>query len=141
MSFRPAGRDIAVITTAEGKLDVVLDSSGPNKGNPRFGNDGAHALITRIFRRKGKYYWDRTGQSGTDLHLIKDDRQSTPSKMQAAVEDGCDQVRQAGKITRSLVQVRKIQARYEIGLAWRVPGEETDRTLVDNQGRTAGLKV
>lgn len=125
MSFRPAGTDFALVETDDGKVDIVLDLAGPNRGNFRFDNTRAHALFTRIFRHKGAYYFDRTGQGGTNLYTIKDDRLATPSKFQSYVEDGADQVRQSGKIQSYAVKVRRVSpGRYQIDVAWALPGSD-----------------
>ena len=125
MSFRPAGTDIAVITNAEGWPDIVFDTTGPNKGNPRYDNTRAHALFSRIFRKKGRYYWDRTGQSGTLLHTVKDDRQAAAARIQSAVEDGADQIKARRLIVRYEVAVQRLRpGLYQWSIGWTPTGAQ-----------------
>jgi hypothetical protein len=123
MSFRPGGADVAVCALPNGKLDLVLDTAGPNRGNFRFDNTRAHTVLTSVVRKKGKYYWDGTGQAGTLIYTVKDDRQSTKQSLQAYAEDGCGQAQSKRYISSYQVQVqRPATGRYLIGISWTIPG-------------------
>lgn len=124
MSFVPGGPDVALQALSTGKLDLIIDAAGPNQGNVRFDGNRTASLFSRIVMRKGSYYWDQAGTEGTALLSIKDDRAGTPSKLSAAVTDGCEQVKALQYLTTYQVSVSKPRfANYQITVAWTVPGQ------------------
>lgn len=103
MALQFTGRDVALQRTASGKFDLVFSKSGPNKGNPVLDNTCTHAVLTTLLSKKrgirpgsqsaeGGYYWDTTGQRGTLLWTVNQDRLATPSQLKAYAEDGGQQI-------------------------------------------------
>jgi len=133
MTFVPGGPDVALVALPGGKVDLVLDRAGPNKGNVRFDRTAAHPLFSRIFSRKGLAYWDASGQRGTQVYTVKDDRTGTPSRLHSYVEDGCGQAKALRLISAYRVKVSKPGRFYQIDVEWQVPG------LQKPQGMSAKL--
>lgn len=88
MAFVPAGDDIAVRVGASGRLRRIWDTTGPNKGNPRFDTTKEHAVWISVFARRGQYWADQTGTFGSLVYTLPQDPKATPQKFVSYAEDG-----------------------------------------------------
>src|SRR4051812_6467707 len=78
------GTDVAMFrNTDTGKFDIAWDSTN----NIMFDNSKAHAVLSVLFERKGEYWADTSGQRGSYLALVKEDRTASPSKMAGYAQD------------------------------------------------------
>lgn len=123
MALQFTGRDVALVRDdATGKFDLIFQTSGPGRGNPLLDNTCTHAVLTTLLSKKrgirpgsqsaeGGYYWDTTGQRGTLLWTVNQDRLATPSQLRAYAEDGGQQ----------LVNLRYLAA-FEASATKRGPG-------------------
>lgn len=146
MAFVPAGVDVALVASQRtpGRLNFVIDSVGPNAGNPRFTNDREHAVLTRLMSRRrgrapgaqqeqGGYYWDATGLRGTLLWTIKLDRLATRSDLLAAADDAGQQLVNE-KVIKTLVgsakRVLGERGKWRLTISWLLPnGTQPTRTI------------
>ncbi len=120
-----AGEDVALVASKRrpGKLTFEFDESG----DLRFDDTQAYAVLTSVICKKDHYRWD--GDFGTDFHKIKQDRSTTGSVMAACARSGGDACRAAGLITEFTPQADRLRTgRWRLGLFWRVPGVDPDRT-------------
>ena len=78
------GSDIAMFrNTDSGKYDLQWDATG----NVIFDNSRSHAVLSVLYETKGQYWADTTGQRGSYLSLVKEDRVSAPSKLVGYAQD------------------------------------------------------
>lgn len=99
MAFTSTGRDIAVTVNANtGKLRRVWDTSGPNKGNPRFDDTAEHAVYISVFSQRGAWWADTTGTFGSLVFTLFNDAKATPQKFVNYAEDGLAPLVTAGRI-------------------------------------------
>lgn len=144
--FIPAGADVALVGSQRtpGRMQAVIDSTGPNSGNPRFTNDREHAVLTTLMSKRrgrspgaqqeqGGYYWDPTGLRGTLLWTIKLDRLATRSDLLAAADDAGQQLVNA-KLIKTLVgsaeRVLGERGKWRLTVSWILPnGTQPTRTI------------
>lgn len=88
MAFVPAGDDIAVRVGVRGRLRRIWDTSGPNKGNPRFDTTKEHAVWISVFAQRGQYWADTTGTFGSLIYTLPQDPKATPQKFVSYAQDG-----------------------------------------------------
>lgn len=89
MAFTSQGTDIAVTTNpATGKLRRVWDTTGSNKGNPRFDSTEAHAVYISVFCRRAQYWGDPTGTLGSLAYTVFSNPKITPAALVSYVNDG-----------------------------------------------------
>ena len=99
MAFVPGGSDIAVkINPLNRKLRRIWDTTGPNKGNPRFDSTQEHAVYISIFARRNQYWADTTGTFGSLVYTLLQDLKATPAKFVSYATDGLAPLVIAGKI-------------------------------------------
>lgn len=134
--FRPLGIDIALKPSQRrpGRFDLDWETSGPNKGNPRFDNDRQHAVLTLLTARKrgrrvgsrveeGGYYWDETGERGTLIWTVQYDRLATASQLRAYAEDGGAQLVARGIVeTLTAEPERQSPGRWRTFVEYTLPG-------------------
>src|SRR4051812_31528216 len=100
------GSDVTMVRNpSTGKFDIQWDETG----NVDFDDSEAHAVLSVLYERKGQYWADATGQRGSFLYAVKEDRKVTPYAMQGYAEDAMSLLVDQGKISpppgQSKVQV------------------------------------
>ena len=89
------GADVALARNpVTGKFDLQFDSTNA----VMFDDSVSHAVLSLILEHRGRYWADATGQRGSFLYLVKEDRKATPSQMQSYVEDALSLLVDQGKI-------------------------------------------
>ena len=130
MSFSPTGVDIELVRNINtGRFDLDFETSGPNKGNPRFSNSRSHAVLSILVSKKrdpitgdGGYYFDRTGTRGTFLYKVRYDRLSTGSQLKSYAEDGGQQLISRILITSfSSSPTKKPNGGWNLSVSWSTP--------------------
>lgn len=107
--------DAALRRTARGKLSLVW---GPD-GDLVFDDTGAYPVLTTVYTRKGAYFFDDTGDQGTYLHLVKQDKFSTGDQLRAYGQDAIDQCKAAGIVEGGSTSATRIRpGSWELGLSW-----------------------
>ncbi len=80
--FQHTGNDIELIKNeVNGKFDIAWSTSGVNKGNPIFGNTRSHTVFSLLRSNRGQYYWDTTGNRGSQLYQVTQDNSTSRSKL------------------------------------------------------------
>lgn len=139
--FRAVGIDIALKQSdrAPGRWDVDWESSGPNKGNPRFGDERHHAVLTLLLAWKrgrrlgtkiyeGGYYFDTKGTRGTLIWTVQYDLLATASQLKAYAEDAGQQAIARGIIAKLTAEARRLSpGRWRLDVAWVLPGPDAQR--------------
>lgn len=108
MAFTSLGRDIAVRSNPiTGKLRRVWDTTGPNKGNPRFDDTENHAVYLSIFAHRGAWWADTIGTFGSLVYTLLNDPKATPTKFVTYANDGLAPLVTAGRITNPKVYAER----------------------------------
>lgn len=128
MAFTSNGRDMAVrINPLTGKLRRIWDTSGPNKGNPRFDNSEAHAVYVSVFCQRGAWWADATGTFGSLVYTLFSDAKATPQKFVSYAQDGLDPLVTAGRITEAEAYATRAYDRMDGTVTYRTPdGKEQE---------------
>jgi len=138
MAFKSTGKDIALRRNdTNGKFTFDWATSGPNKGNPNFDDSRANAVLVTLNSYKrdpvagtGGYYWDPSGLRGTFLYKVKQDRLATKGQLQAAADDGGQQL-----ISKLVIQTftstaeRKAPGKWTLTVEWSVPAGQYKQTV------------
>jgi phage gp46-like protein len=80
--------------------DIAWDTAGTNTGNPTVDDRMGHAVLSRLYSHRGKWWADATGRRGSELYTLKHDTIATPGKVVAFVEDALRPLLDAKKIAR-----------------------------------------
>jgi phage gp46-like protein len=89
MALTSQGSDIAVaVSPRSGRLRRIWDTSGTNKGNPRFDNTREHAVWVSVFCLRNAYWADSTGTFGSLVPTLRQDPKATPAQFVSYAEDG-----------------------------------------------------
>lgn len=125
MAFTSPGADLVLSRNSfTGKLDLQWDSTG----NPVYGDDMSHAVLSLVFERKGEWatYPEDTTSRGSYLWTIAQDRKSTPSKAKAYVEEALSPLVDAKKILNLVVFTSRPQpGRLDLNITYQTPGGQT----------------
>lgn len=134
MAMQFTGSDVALQRNAtNGRYDLVLQQSGPGRGNPVLDTTRTHAVLTTLVSMKrgtrpgartpeGGYYWDTSGRRGTLLWTISQDRLATPSQLQAYAEDGGQQLVDLKFIaTFKAAASRRAPGKFAVTATWTLP--------------------
>lgn len=126
------GIDVALQRNdATGKFDLVLSTSGPNKGNPKLESTRAHAVLTTLVSRKrgqrggsdtaeGGYYFDPYNRRGSLLWSVTQDRLSTVSQLTAYADDAGQQLVELKQIATFTARSSKIgPGKYRVDCEWK----------------------
>jgi len=114
-------------------LDVTLNRNGRGKftfswsaGDLRFDDKAVYPVFSTLWMPKGAYYWDSTGQQGTLLSTVKQDRMRTGSQLAAYGRDALEQC-QGAKLLRAVdVSARRTRpGSYLVDLLWTGPSGDT----------------
>ena len=134
MALQLTGIDVALVRNdSNGKFDLQVSISGPNKGNPVMSSDRSHAVLTTLLSRKrgtrpgaetpeGGYYGDTSGRRGTLLWTISQDKLATPSQLAAFAQDGGQQLldlKMIGSFTAAAARVRA--GKFRVDVRWTLP--------------------
>lgn len=112
--------DAALRRTARGKLTLVW---GPD-GDLVFDDTGAYPVLTTVHTHKGRYFFDTSGEQGTFLHLVKQDKFSTGDQLRAYGQDALDQCKAAGIIESGSTTARRERpGSWLLGLSWMRNGK------------------
>lgn len=86
-----------------------------------------YPVLATVVMQKGGYYFDSTGQAGTLLYTVKNDRLTTGSRLVAYASDGMKQVEDAGLISNGSVSAEKVRTgSWRLNLRWRTAeGQQT----------------
>lgn len=142
MAFTSKGIDIELKPSPSrpGRRTFDWDTSGPNKGNPKFGNSRAHAVISCLVswkrgRRRGSKveeggtFWDESGQRGTLIWTVTHDTLATGSQLLAYAEDAGRQLVARGIIASlTAVPTRLAPGRWQLDVSWTLPGADKPLT-------------
>lgn len=124
---------MALAVGPNGKMDLVFDTTGANKGNPRCDSTRTFAVLTTLMSWKrgrrvgssvdeGGWIWDPEGTRGTLLWTVGHDRLSTPSQLRAYAEDGAQQLQRLGFVqTWETEPVRRAPGKWLLNVRWTVP--------------------
>lgn len=122
MAFTSTGRDIAVkVNPLTGKLRRVWDTSGPNKGNPRFDDSEEHAVYVSVFCRRGAWWADSTGTFGSLMYTLFGDAKATPAKFVSYAQDALDPLVVAGRIADPKAYATRSFDRMDGLVTYRTP--------------------
>lgn len=134
MAMQFTGSDVALRRDATtGRYDLVLSSSGVNKGNPVTDSTRTHAVLTTLVSMKrgsrpgsrtpeGGYYPDTSGTRGTLIWTVSQDRLATPSQLQAYAEDGGQQLINLKYIaTFTASASRRAPGKFAVTAVWTLP--------------------
>jgi hypothetical protein len=129
MAFIPQGVDVELVRNPNGRFTFDFITSGPNKGNPRFGNSRSHGVLATLVSKKrdpltgeGGYYFDPTGVRGTYLYQVKYDRLATGSQLKAFAEDGGQQLISRLTISNfSSAPVKRPNFGWDLNVFWSTP--------------------
>ena len=111
--------DVALRKTERGKFTLVWDATG----DLVFDDTAAYPVITTLYTHKGAYYWDATGEQGTFIHLVKQDKFTTGDQLKAYGQDALDQCRSAEIIESGTTGAERVRpGYYQLGLAWKRNG-------------------
>lgn len=122
MAFTSTGRDIAVrINPLTGKLRRVFDTSGSNKGNPRFDDSEAHAVYLSVFAQRGAWWADPTGTFGSLVYTLFSDAKATPAKFVSYAQDGLEPLVTAGRIADVKVYATRTFDRMDGTVLYKTP--------------------
>lgn len=122
MAFTSTGRDIAVrVNPLTGKLRRVWDTSGSNKGNPRFDDTEAHAVYVSVFCQRGAWWADSTGTFGSLVHTLFSDAKATPQKFVSYAEDALAPLVTAGRIADPKAYAERSFDRLDGTVTYRTP--------------------
>src|SRR5579872_1136187 len=130
------GADIALTRNpSTGKFDIQWDSTN----NVLFDDTQEHAVISAILEYKAQYWGDATGTRGSYLYSVKDDRKTSPSRMQGFVLDALQPLLDTGRIlpptgqTQPTVTATRVRpGRIDIAVTYSTPqgGVVTARTAL-----------
>ena len=99
MSFVPGGDDIAVrVDPISGRLRRIWDTSGANKGNPRFDSSKENSVWISVWSRRNQYWADTTGTFGSLVYTLLQDPRATPQKFVSYAQDGLQPLVTASRI-------------------------------------------
>lgn len=134
MAMQFTGSDVSLARNqVTGRYDLVLSTSGVNKGNPVLDSTRTHAVLTTLVSMKrgsrpgarspeGGYYWDASGRRGTLLWTISQDRLATPSQLQAYAEDGGQQLVDLKFIATFKASAnRRAPGKFAVTATWTLP--------------------
>lgn len=128
MAFTSPGRDIAVtVNPNTGKLRRVWDTSGPNKGNPRFDDTAEHAVFVSVFAQRGAWWADTTGTFGSFVMTLLNDQKATPAKFVSYARDGVAPLVTAGRIADPQVYATRTFDRMDALLTYKTPDGKTQQ--------------
>ncbi len=134
MALQFTGNDVALVrNAANGKFDLQFSASGVNTGNPVLDSTRTHAVLTTLIswqrgtrpgaqQPEGGYYWDATGQRGSLLWTVAQDRLATPSQLVAYAEDAGQQLLNLAYISGfSASAQRRAPGKFQLSVQWTLP--------------------
>lgn len=123
MAFTSTGRDIAVQSNpATGKLRRVWDTTGSNKGNPRFDDTSAHTVYLAVFCRRGQYWADAAGSFGSLVYTLISDPKATPKSFVSFATDGLARLVTAGLISAPRAYATRTFDTLDALVEYQTPG-------------------
>ena len=139
MAFNSQGADVALVRTANGRMDFDMDTSFPNKGNPRYTDDNVHRVFSLLVEHRASsgldggigWMWDENGIRGSLIYTVKNVKRATPSQLEAFALDAMAKGVNEGWFTNPTAKAYLspiTRARIEVG--WTNPG-----------GRAQAIKV
>lgn len=113
--------DVSLLkVTTTGKFTHRWDADG----DLIFDDTASYPVLTTLYTHKGRYYWDLTGEQGTFLHTVKQDKFTTGDQLRGYGMDAIDQCRAAGIIESGSSSAERARpGYYELGLAWERNGK------------------
>lgn len=114
-------------------LDVTLNRNARGKftfswsaGDLRFDDKAVYPVFSTLSLPKGAYYWDSTGQQGTLLSSVKQDRMRTGSQLASYGRDALEQCQSAKLLKAVDVSARRTRpGSYLVDLLWTGPSGDT----------------
>lgn len=89
-------------------------------GEPLFDSTGTHSVLTTVLEHKGQYYHDPTGQEGTLLYSVKQDRETTGSQLSAYALDGAQQCQAAELVQKVQTSAQRLRrGAWQITVSWQ----------------------
>lgn len=93
-------------------------------GDLKFDDLVAYSVLTTLYTRKGSYYWDSSGQQGTLIYQVRNDKFSTGSQLAAYAQDAGDQCIRDSLIQAFSSDAQKIRTgSYLLNIHWEVGGK------------------
>jgi hypothetical protein len=136
------GCDVALLRQDDtGKFDLDFSRTGKNKGNSVLDNTRTHAVLTTLISWKrgrrpqsqveeGGYYLDTTGQRGTLIWTVTQDKMATRSDLIAFADDGGTQLQNLNYLSSFAASAeRRSIANYRLNFRWTTPQSTYGTTL------------
>jgi hypothetical protein len=99
-------------------------------GDLKFDDLGVYPVLATLVTHKGEYPWDQTGEQGTYLHTIRQDRFATGDQLRAAGQDALDQCKAEGLIQGGTPTAERLRTgSWELRLRWHVHGKPADTSV------------
>lgn len=143
MAMQFVGNDVVLVRNERnGKFDLQVSTSGPNKGNPVLDSTRTHAVLSTVtsWRRgfrpgsltpEGGYYWDTSGSRGSLIWTVSQDRLATPSQLQSYAEDAGQQLVNLRFIASFKARVqRRAPGRFITIVSWTLPSGNAPQPVV-----------
>jgi phage gp46-like protein len=123
------GRDLALMRNpTTGRFDISWDDSG----NPAHDDSDSHAVLSVLLEDKEGYWADASGERGSLLSTLKDDKQGTAQLIVSYCRQALQYLVDRGTI-REIVDViaaRAASGRYDASIKYRNRGGHEKNILV-----------
>ena len=119
------GYDVAMYrNTDTGKFDIQWDSTN----NVQFDSTRSHAVLSVLYENKGRYWADKTGNRGSYLSTVKEDRKQAPSRLAGYAQDALQLlvdnrniVPPPGQLQIPITATRVIPGRIDLSITYSTP--------------------
>lgn len=92
-------------------------------GNPAFSDNESHTVLSLLLEYRGLWWADVTGQRGSNIYTIKNDKKSTSSDIKGAADEALALAVQTGTIQSFTTTVtREAPGRFTLAVSWTLPG-------------------
>jgi phage gp46-like protein len=138
MPFTKEGSDIEMVRNSiTGRLDFDWEDE---TGNPNYGDTNTHRVFSLLLEHRpsdeGPGYWaDETGKRGSLLYTVKNVKRSTPSQIEAYVQDALSKAVAEGWIsdTTAKAYLSKVTG-AQVQVTWKNPGTRTTASVAIGLG-------
>lgn len=123
MPFTNPGRDITLLRNkATGLFDMQWDSTG----NPIYGDDASHVVMSLLLEHRGRWFADDTGKRGSNIYQLKQDVRATASLIKSYADEALKYGVQTGQLLSFENSVEKQgPGKYKLTVFWEAPNGET----------------
>lgn len=119
-----AGKDVLLEVNPRTRRFTLV---WPDNGDPEFSDSEVHAVLGRLFQKKGRYWADTTGREGSTLHEITEDRVGTESAIKSAAEGALAPLLEDGRLTSLTAEVTRTPSNIPyLSVTWSTPDGEQD---------------